>query len=236
MFLSYSEFRILTPVFFEDMFIKLKQSLAIWIIKKFQKHGSHKVRVLGKTYEVSEHVFNPRFYYTSEFMARHIKVRSEDIVLDIGTGSGIQAITAGRKASKVIAVDINPEAVRFAAKNVRNNGLESIVSVMEGNLFSPIDRQYKFDVILFTPPYMEGKPGTDFEHALFDHDKQLAERFFRDAKEYLKPDGYIQMLYSSIARPQRVLEISRQLGWNHILTAKEKTFTEEFFIYKLTLK
>ena len=169
-------------------------------------------------------------------MARHIKVRSEDIVLDIGTGSGIQAITAGRKASKVIAVDINPEAVRFAAKNVRNNGLESIVSVMEGDLFSPIDRQYKFDVILFTPPYMEGKPGTDFEHALFDHDKQLAERFFRDAKEYLKPDGYIQMLYSSIARPQRVLEISRQLGWNHILTAKEKTFTEEFFIYKLTLK
>lgn len=218
------------------MFIKFKQSLAIWLIKKLQKHGSHKVCVLGKTYEISEDVFNPRYYFTSEFMAKHIKVSSEDIVLDIGTGSGIQAITAGQRASKVIAVDINPEAVRFAGKNVRENGLENIVSVIEGDLFSPLDRQYKFDVILFTPPYLEGKAGTDFEHALFDQDKELAGRFFRDAKEFLKPDGYVQMLYSSIAKPRRVLEISRQLGWNQSLITKEKTLTEEFLIYKLTLK
>ena len=92
MFLPYSEFCILTPVFFEDMFIKFKQSLAIWLIKKLQKHGSHKVCVLGNIYEISEHVFNPRYYYTSEFMARHIKVNSGDIVIDIGTGSGIQEI------------------------------------------------------------------------------------------------------------------------------------------------
>ena len=217
------------------MFTKFKQSLAIWLIKKVQKYGPRKVNILGNTYETSEAVLNPKYYYTSEFMAKHIHVTPEDIVLDMGTGSGIQAITAARTASRVIALDINPEAVRYARKNIRANGMENIVSVIAGDLFSPLKGQPAFSVIFFTPPYMEGKPCTDFDHALFDSGKKLAERFFRDAKEHIKPDGYIQMIYSSIAAPELVLRISEQSGWNHSLIAMKKTYTEDFFIYKFKL-
>lgn len=214
----------------------MKQLLLVWLIKITQKYGPHAVRVLGMKFEISEGVFNPKYYYTSKFMAEHIRVAPDDVVLDMGTGSGIQAVVAAQTASKVAAVDINPAAVHYARKNVRSNGVEGVVSVIEGDLFSPLSPQNTFTVILFTPPYMEGTPGTDFEYALYDRSKELLRRFFTDAKEYLRPEGYLQMVYSSIAEPERALEISQRLGWKHTLIAEKKTRTETFFIYKFTIR
>lgn len=217
------------------MFANLKQSLAVWLIKKVQKYGPRRVHVMGNTYHISGQVFNPKYYYTSQFMARHINVQPEDSVLDMGTGSGIQAITAGRAASRVLAVDINPEAVQYAARNVEVNGLSNRIAVMEGDLFSSIEREQKFSVILFTPPYMQGNIKCHFDHALFDCDKRLLRRFFKEAGAFIMPNGYVQMVYSSIADPESVVEISRECGWRHDLIAHEKTSMEEFFIYRFRL-
>ncbi len=217
------------------MFTHLKQSLVIWLIKIIQRYGPHKVCISGRSYEISENVFNPKYYFTSGFMAKHVMVTPEDTVLDMGTGSGIQAITAGHSGSKVIAVDINPEAVRFAQRNVKVNGLEHIVSVIEGDLFNSLSPRDKFSVILFTPPYLEGTPKTHFEKALYDSDKELVSRFFREAKEHLSHGGYVQMVYSSIAGTEQAVSIAAQLGWNHSIIARAKTYTEEFIIYRLTL-
>lgn len=217
------------------MFTRLKQSLVIWLIRKVQKYGPHRVRISGKSYEISEDVFNPKYYFTSRFMAEHISVTPEDKVLDMGTGSGIQAVTAGHSGANVIAVDINPEAVRFASRNVTANALDDIVTVLEGDLFSSLDPQHKFSVILFTPPYLEGRPETLLDNALYDPDKNLLIRFFKDAKEYLRPGGYIQMIYSSIAGNEKAISVAEQSGWNHSIIARAKTLTEEFIIYRLTL-
>jgi HemK-related putative methylase len=216
------------------MFTKTKQTLAVWLIKKIQKYGPHKVHVLGRMFEISESVFNPKFYYTSEFMARHIIVGPKDTVLDMGTGSGIQAVTAGQRAASVIAVDINPEAVSFARRNVKTHGLDEVVAVVEGDLFAPLSPCHRFSVILFTPPYLEGIPETEFDHALFDHNKKLLSRFFGGAKRFLGPGGYVQMLYSSIANPEKALKIASDFGWNHKVAASQETGTEKFFIYRFT--
>lgn len=210
-----------------------RQSISIWLIKMVQFFGPRNVEVLGRTYEISKDVFNPKYYVTSQFMSRNMTISRGDVVLDMGTGSGIQAVTAGLKASKVIAIDINPEAVKSARKNVRTNKLETVISVLEGDLFTPLKQEPLFNIILFTPPYMEGSPKKNFEHALYDRNKILIARFFEEAGHYLKPDGCIQMLYSSIAGPDKALEIAGQLGWKHTLIAYKKTFTESFYIYKL---
>lgn len=212
----------------------LRQSLSIKLIKVIQKYAPHTVVVLDRTYEISENVFNPKYYFTSKFMAEHVRPSPADRVLDMGTGSGIQAITAARTARKVVAVDINPEAVRFARKNVIANGLTGKVSIMHGDLFSPLNPEDRFDVILFTPPYLDGKPETLLEHALIDPDKGLAKRFFSSARQYLSLGGYVQMLYSSIAGHESLLKIIRDLGWELSLLAKSSTWSETFFIYRLT--
>jgi release factor glutamine methyltransferase len=217
-------------------FVKnIQQSLVVWLIRKIQRYGPREVHVLGNTYHISEKVFNPKYYYTSKFMARHINVQPHDSVLDMGTGSGIQAITAGRTASKVLAVDINPEAVKYAAKNIEMNGLANSVSVMQGDLFSSLGKDQKFSVILFTPPYLQGRPECHFDHALFDWDNRLITRFFKDAREFITQDGYVQMVYSSIADPEILMKISKEYGWRHDLIAHEKTSMEEFFVYRFRL-
>ena len=60
-------------------------------------------------------------------------------IIDVGTGSGILAIGAALLgASRVLAVDIDPDAVRVAAENVRKNHVDSIVSVQQGDLLQQV--------------------------------------------------------------------------------------------------
>lgn len=60
-------------------------------------------------------------------------------ILDLGTGSGILAIAAALKQKKfhpiISAIDIDPQSVCVAKKNVLTNGVEKIVRVFKGNAF-----------------------------------------------------------------------------------------------------
>jgi ribosomal protein L11 methyltransferase len=62
-----------------------------------------------------------------------------ETVLDIGTGSGILAIAAIRLgATKVYAVDINPEAIEAVTANVASNGMERSIEVIQGRWPQPL--------------------------------------------------------------------------------------------------
>ena len=66
-------------------------------------------------------------------------VRGGEEVIDVGTGSGILAIGAALLgASHVLAVDIDPDAVRVAEANVKHNRLSHIVDVRQGNLLEEV--------------------------------------------------------------------------------------------------
>lgn len=61
-------------------------------------------------------------------------------VIDVGTGSGILAIGAAMLGAKdVLAIDIDPTAVRVARENVEHNHLEDTITTQEGNLLEKVD-------------------------------------------------------------------------------------------------
>ncbi|SIS66863.1 50S ribosomal protein L11 methyltransferase [Alicyclobacillus vulcanalis] len=68
-------------------------------------------------------------------------------VLDVGTGTGVLAMTAAvAGAERVVAVDIDPVAVSAAKENVRMNGLAQRVEVREGDLLSGLQPEEAFHV------------------------------------------------------------------------------------------
>ena len=67
-------------------------------------------------------------------------IRGGEQVIDVGTGSGILAIAAALLgAGHVLAIDIDPDAVRVAAENVDHNRVASVVTVQHGNLLKDVD-------------------------------------------------------------------------------------------------
>jgi carbamoyltransferase len=73
-------------------------------------------------------------------------------VLDLCTGSGVQALIASRYASEALGVDINPRAVRFARFNAQLNGIENVRFHL-GDLYAPVSGE-RFDAILANPPFV----------------------------------------------------------------------------------
>jgi len=92
-------------------------------------------RVQGVPILVTPSVFNPSVPRTGAFLAAQLDARVVDAdadVLDMGTGSGVCAVFAARYARRVVAVDINPAAVRCAGINARLNHAENRIEVRHG--------------------------------------------------------------------------------------------------------
>ena len=63
------------------------------------------------------------------------RVEPDMRVLDVGTGSGVLALLAvGLGASSVLAMDLDPDAVKDAKRNIRINGMTGRVQVFQGTL------------------------------------------------------------------------------------------------------
>ncbi|WP_003542316.1 50S ribosomal protein L11 methyltransferase [Desulfotomaculum nigrificans] len=72
-----------------------------------------------------------------EFLEEIIK--GGETAVDVGTGTGILAITAAKLgAAKVIAVDLDEVAVQVARENVQRNQVQGQVEVLQGNLLDKV--------------------------------------------------------------------------------------------------
>ncbi len=89
--------------------------------------------------------YHPTTYTCLEAM-EHI-VQPGMSVLDVGTGSGILAITAVKLgAARVVALDIDPEAVRAARQNFRRTRTARQVALSQGTVPHPLVGPEQFDV------------------------------------------------------------------------------------------
>jgi len=80
----------------------------------------------------------------------------EPRVLDIGTGSGIIAVTVAAELtkSKITAVDISDKALEIARKNAGKNKVNKRIDFVVSDCFGSIKNDMKYDIILSNPPYI----------------------------------------------------------------------------------
>jgi HemK-related putative methylase len=153
--------------------------------------------VHGMPVLVTPSVFNPQLLRTGAYFAGYLNaslISPAAEVLDLGTGSGVCALFAARHARRVVAVDINPAAVRCAQLNATLNHLEHRLEVRGGDLFAPVQGE-QFDLVLFNPPFVRGTPRDDRDRAWRAED--VAERFAAQLGAHLKPGGCALVLLSS---------------------------------------
>lgn len=178
--------------------------------------------VLEDVYEPAEDTF---------LLAENLAVKESDLVLDMGTGCGILAVLAAKKAEKVVAVDLNPHAVRCSKLNAEIHGVVDKVDVRLGDLFKPINKNEKFDVIVFNAPYLpsapvERKTWIGRAWAGGPTGRQLIDRFVKEVPRHLKRNGKILLVQSSLANIDETLKKFRKANLVAQVIAEEKVAFE----------
>ncbi len=187
----------------------------------------------------------------SLLLEKHVKKYSRNNVLDMGTGSGIQAIAASRKAEFVIAVDISNESLKKTQKNIENTGIKNIF-VFKSDLFSFFDKpreikniknkkirnfllkKPKFDLIVFNPPYLPKDQGIK-DKTIYGGVKghETLEEFLSQTENYLKKDGKVLIVFSSLTNKEKIDEIITEKGFNFKIIDQEKISFETLFVYSI---
>lgn len=126
--------------------------------------------------------------------------------IDLCTGSGCIACSLATEypASHVLALDIAPQALALAQKNVDYLGIANRVEVRESDLLSAVapEEMGSFDLVISNPPYVPSAVCDDLPDEVADWDPRLAldggvdglnlfRRFLPDALTCLKPGGVL---------------------------------------------
>ncbi len=110
--------------------------------------------------------------------------------------------------------------------------MEFIIS----DLFDKVDG--KFDSILFNPPYLPVNEEGILEKAWSggENGSEITKRFIKQSRGYLKQDGLIQILASSLNDITSITEFFSKEGFKADVTNKKKFFFEELYVLTASIR
>lgn len=148
------------------------------------------------------------------------EVQHGDRVLDMGTGSGVNAILAASKGAQVVAVDINPDAVAAARANADRNGMRDRIEVRHGDVFSSVTED--FDVIVFDPPFRWFAPRDLTETATTDEGYRAMTTFFQQARGHLTTTGRMLIFFGTSGDLGYLKQLMAAEGFGATVVAHEE--------------
>ena len=159
----------------------------------------------GHEFEVDERVIVPRSPFAeliAKGFAPWIEAARVQRVADLGTGSGCIAIACALRfpQARVDAVELSPDALAVAARNLQRHGVGARLQLHLGDTFEPLGDAV-YDLIVSNPPYVSDAE-MDALPREYLHEPDMAlragadgldvvRRILRDADAHLAPGGIL---------------------------------------------
>jgi release factor glutamine methyltransferase len=137
--------------------------------------------------------------------------------LEIGTGSGVVAVTAALAGcSRVVASDINPAAVRNAALNISRHKVGHRARAVLGDMFAGLAPGERFDTIFWSSNYVLAPDWYAYRHlheaAYVDAGYRAHRAFVEGAHQRLNEGGSVLLHFSSRGDHDALREIAAGTG------------------------
>jgi release factor glutamine methyltransferase len=211
---------------------KAKKHQENHILKLKSRTDPQVFEIEGVKITVNPDVFAPAS--DTRLLAKHIRVKPGDKVLDLTTGAGILAAIAAQQGAEVTAVDINPVAVRNAKENFDELGLS--VTLLVSDLFSNIPAE-KFDHIIANGPFFEGEVIDPLEYASLGVSNFL-NRLFKDLDRYLSNSGRLLTTFAEFGEIELFYRTLDKYGFRYskIDSRTSSDGDRTYNLYEVTIK
>jgi release factor glutamine methyltransferase len=191
-------------------------------------------------FSVWENVYEPA--EDSFLFAENLEVKAGESVLDMGTGCGILGILAAKKGCSVVAVDVNPYAVRCSRENAKLNNVRGKMAFIQGDLFTPLREAEEFDVILFNAPYL---PADEHEADSWigrawaggATGRRIIDRFISEAPRHLKWAGRVLLMQSTLADVAETVRRFAECGMSaRVVAERTLPFFETIILFEASFR
>ena len=123
-------------------------------------------------------------------------------VLEIGTGCGTYGVLAAGQDCKVVSIDVNPKAIKYAVLNARLNNVSKMIDYRCGDLFAPLKKSEHFDLIIASLPYLPTSRFADHHKRVYsdsgEEGNTLLFRTIREAHKFLSYKGMLKTYTMSL--------------------------------------
>lgn len=152
-----------------------------------------------------------RFSVDALLLESFISVRKGTKAAELGTGSGIVSLLLAKRLKKgtITAIEVQASLVRCAKENVRLNGLQGVVDIIQADIMK-LKKSFQpgtFDIVFSNPPFRKIRSGLlspDSERAIARHEIKISlAEILRMAAYLLKDKGRYYMIY----HPFRMVEV-----------------------------
>lgn len=163
----------------------------------------------------------------SKALTDNFLIQPGDEVLDVCTGSGVVALIAALKgAAKVVALDVNSQAVACAKDNAARLGYEEKVDIRQSNVFEALLTGEQFDVITANPPFLDLVAPDVIAKAFWDEGLHVQQAFFEGLSTFLKPNGKAYFCQTNIGPLEKIEQMANESGFTLQLLAESPLFDE----------